>query len=157
MPPRNVFHDVALDFVVFKDGQAVVDQDGRGRGLKVTSEVGGRLQHVDRRDLEGDGLELCQQVQIHEVLVTKEAGPFATAVDGRRLDDQLDLGQLSSRTRTGPRPRPHAQIFGPVLHDKNNFWVSTERGFFSVFFSLFLFFLSLFSSAPCVSVCVSAA
>ena len=37
--------------------------------LKVTSEVSRRPLHVDCGDLQGDGLELRQQVQIHEVFL----------------------------------------------------------------------------------------
>ena len=54
-------------------------------------EVRRRLEHVDRRDLQRDGLQLCQQVQVHKVLLAEEASALSSAVDGRRLDDQLDF------------------------------------------------------------------
>ena len=59
----------AACLVVLEDGDAVVDEDGRLRGLEVGPEVGGRPLHVDRRDLEADGLQLGQEVQVHEILL----------------------------------------------------------------------------------------
>lgn len=44
---RNVLHDVPLDFVVLENGETVVDQDRRMRGLEVGAEIGRRLLHVD--------------------------------------------------------------------------------------------------------------
>ena len=55
--------------VVLEDGDAVVDEDGRLRCLEVGPEICGRPLHVDGRYLEADGLELGQEVQIHEVLL----------------------------------------------------------------------------------------
>ena len=58
----------------------------------LSPEIGRRPLHVHRCDLERDGLELRQEVEVHEVLLAEDAGALAPAVDGRRLDDQLDLG-----------------------------------------------------------------
>ena len=33
----------------------------------------------------------CQQVEVHEVLLAEDAGALPPPIDGRRLDDQLDL------------------------------------------------------------------
>ena len=48
--------------------------------------------HVHCGNLEADGLELGQEVEVHEVLLAEDAGSLPPAVDGRGLDDQLDLG-----------------------------------------------------------------
>ena len=88
----NGLHDVTLDLIVVEDGEAVIDEDGRLRGLKVGAEVVRRPLHVHRRDLEADGLELGEQVQVHKVLLAKDARALSPAVDSRGLDDELDLG-----------------------------------------------------------------
>ena len=33
----------------------------------------------------------CQEVEVHEVLLAEDAGTLPPSIDGRRLDDQLDL------------------------------------------------------------------
>ena len=58
---------------------------------KCLPEVWRRPLHVDCGDLEADGLELCQEVEVHEVLLAEDAGALPLPVDGRRLDDQLHL------------------------------------------------------------------
>ncbi len=57
-------------------------------------EVWWRFEHVDGRDLQGDGLQFRQEVEVHEVLVTKEASALSTSVDCRSFDDQLDLWNI---------------------------------------------------------------
>ena len=54
----------------FDLGWGVVDRPGEG----VVPEVRGRFEHVHRGDLEGDRLELGQQVQVHEVLLDSDEG-----------------------------------------------------------------------------------
>ena len=65
-----------------------------GDFVKCKPEVRGRLEHVDGGDLERDGLQFRQKVEVHEVLVTEEASTFPTSVDRRSLDDQLDLRNI---------------------------------------------------------------
>ena len=54
-------------------------------------EVYWRPLHVDGGDFQGDGFDLRQEVEVHEVLLTKDARPLPPAVDGGGFDDQLDL------------------------------------------------------------------
>lgn len=68
---RNVLHDVPLDLVVLQDRQSVVDEDRRMRGLEVGAEIGRRLLHVHCSHLQADRLQLGEEVQVHEVLLTE--------------------------------------------------------------------------------------
>lgn len=43
------------------------------------------LEHVHCGDLEGDGLELSQEVQVHEVLLAEQTGTFPPPIDGGGL------------------------------------------------------------------------
>ena len=81
----HVLHDVAFDLFVLEHGESVVDEDGRRRGFEVGAEVGRRLEHVHRRHLQADRLQLGQQVQVHEVLLAEQARPLAPAIYRRRL------------------------------------------------------------------------
>ncbi|CAN7988750.1 unnamed protein product, partial [Ixodes hexagonus] len=100
--PRDVLHDVALYLLILQDGAAPVNQDRRRRRVKVGAEVWRGLEHVHHgcpwAHLERDGLELSQEVQVHEVLLAEEAGPFPAPVDGRRLRERspphLDFGYV---------------------------------------------------------------
>lgn len=81
----HILHYVSLDLLIFQDGQAVVDQDGRRSGLKVGPEIGRRLEHVHCRHFQADRLQLGQQVQVHKVLLTEETGAFTASINRRRL------------------------------------------------------------------------
>lgn len=70
---------------------------------KILPEVSWRPLHVDSGDLERDGLQLSQQVQVHEVLLAKDASTLSLAIDEGGLDDQLDL-------------RHALEVDGAVLH-----------------------------------------
>ena len=85
MTAGHVFHDVPLDFLVFQNRHAAVDEDGRRRGLEIRAEVWRGFLHVDCRHLEADGLQFGQQVQIHEILLAEETGAFPDAIYCRCL------------------------------------------------------------------------
>ena len=57
---RDGFHDMSLDLLILQDGHPGVYQDWRRSGIEVGAEVWRRLQHVDSRDLESNGLQLGQ-------------------------------------------------------------------------------------------------
>ena len=82
----NVLHDVSLDLLVLEDGIAIVDEDGRRGRLEIGAEVRRRLLHINGRHLQRDRLQLGEQIQIHEVLLTEQAGAFPATVDRRGLD-----------------------------------------------------------------------
>lgn len=45
------------------------------------------LEHVHCGDLEGDGLKLGQEVQVHEVLLAEQTSTFPSPIDGGGLEE----------------------------------------------------------------------
>jgi hypothetical protein len=41
--------------------------------------------------LKRDSFEFCEKVKLHEIFLAEDTGSFPPAIDGRRLDDQLQL------------------------------------------------------------------
>lgn len=86
VPARDVLHDVPLDLFILQYRVTVVDQNGRWRGLEVGAKIGRRFLHVHSGHLQGDRLQLRQEVQIHEIFLAEETGALPTAVDRRCLE-----------------------------------------------------------------------
>lgn len=95
MPAGDILHDVSFDLLVLQYRVAVVDQDGRRGGLEIGAEIGWWLLHIHGGHLQRNRLQLRQKIQVHKILLTKEAGALSTAIDRRCLDDQLDLGHVA--------------------------------------------------------------
>lgn len=94
MPAGDVLHDVPFDLFVFQDRIAVVDQDGRRRGLEVGAEVGRRFLHIHGSHFQRDRLQLRQKIQIHEIFLAEETGALSTAIDCRCLEAIFSLLDL---------------------------------------------------------------
>jgi len=111
--PRHGLHDVPLDPLVLQHRHASVDQDRRRSGVEVRPEIRRGLEHVHRGDLQGDRLQLRQQVQVHEILLAEEASTLPPAVYSGGPDNQLYLGNLAS----GHLALSHLAL-SPALHPR---------------------------------------
>lgn len=87
VPAGDVLHDVPFNLFVLQYRITVVDQNGRWRGLEIGAKIGRRFLHVHGGHLQGDRLQLRQEVQIHEVFLAEETGTLSTAIDRRCLED----------------------------------------------------------------------
>ena len=76
--------------------------------VNIIPEVRGWLEHINGSNFQADCFELSQQVEVHEVFMTEEAGTLPPSVNGGRLDDQLYLRQRTASVR----------FFGVGGHDK---------------------------------------
>jgi len=94
--PWNVLHNVSLNLFVFQDGYPAVDEDRWLCSLKIRPEICWWSLHVYSRYFQRDRLQLCQKIQVHEILLTKDAGSLSPTIYTGGLDYEFDLWNIDS-------------------------------------------------------------
>ena len=57
-------------------------------------EVWWGFKHVHSSDLQRDGLEFGQQIEIHKIFLAEETGTFSAAINRRGLNNKFDFRNI---------------------------------------------------------------